>query len=596
MRASSLSAARIVGLVLTISFASPDRLAAQEWIELSSPRMTVLSQVSEKRTREWAAEFDQFIDALNEIISVNEALLPPLTVILFRRSRDFSDYQIQTESGAAVVEGVFVNTDTWSVMSLVAGGSLSGIDRITYHEAVHWLMAADPFVYPLWFTEGMAEVFSTYRISRGNVRWGAAIPEAVSYLRQYGLQSMRQFLLASLDAALHDEGRFYPQAWAFVHYMMFGQGETGQDQLQTLARGMRASDIDQAFAAAFDRSFEEVGSELEAYLANGSYAVADMPVADIAAVTREYVVKPAESQDVTLGLARLALGTGNMDLASEHLDELERSAGDLPTTYDLRSAWATRTGDRTAAAAALDRAIALGSEDARTFEMQAGRLIEEHLPADGAPPDQWFSADVARSIINAASRSIEISPLRIAPYEIFINALMSLDTISEDDRRILDFGKRVFVNEGMFEIGLAVVAYTSGNPDGAIAILANALFNSDLGFTGEFADVARYLHADWSYERVIEDVTALTSEDNFSLALATIDAEIGNGLDNIELYDSLRDLRQGVESMRRLNEVETALRAGDIVEGRRLLEAIIADPNVSASIRSDAQLLLQQLD
>ena len=95
-------------------------------------------------------------------------------------------------------------------MSLSAGRSLSEIDRITFHEAVHWYMAADPFVYPLWFSEGMAEVLSTYRVVRGKVRWGITIPESVDYLRYTGLQPMRQFLLASQDAALHGEGQFYP--------------------------------------------------------------------------------------------------------------------------------------------------------------------------------------------------------------------------------------------------------------------------------------------------------------------------------------------------------------------------------------------------
>jgi Skp family chaperone for outer membrane proteins len=67
--------------------------AAPEWQMLETPRFTIISQQKEKTTREFAEEFNQFVEALHGVITVDERALPPLTIVLFAREKDFRPFQ-----------------------------------------------------------------------------------------------------------------------------------------------------------------------------------------------------------------------------------------------------------------------------------------------------------------------------------------------------------------------------------------------------------------------------------------------------------------------------------------------------------------------
>jgi hypothetical protein len=64
--------------------------AEPEWIKLQAPGFGVISQLDEEDTRRWAVEFDQFIGALHALYAVEEVSLPPLTILLFKQTKDFS--------------------------------------------------------------------------------------------------------------------------------------------------------------------------------------------------------------------------------------------------------------------------------------------------------------------------------------------------------------------------------------------------------------------------------------------------------------------------------------------------------------------------
>ena len=52
---------------------------------------------------------------------------------------------------------------------------------------------------------------------------------------------MEDLLRASQDDALHGSERdqYYPQAWAFVHYLMFGNGGADASKLAAFLRELR---------------------------------------------------------------------------------------------------------------------------------------------------------------------------------------------------------------------------------------------------------------------------------------------------------------------------------------------------------------------
>src|SRR5690606_36093758 len=177
--------------------------AEAQWRKLQAPGFGIVSQLGEKETRRWTLEFDQFMGALHTLYDVQEGNLPPLTIVLFRQGKDFAPYRVVTASGQAQIAGFFARTEDWSVIGLSGGGRDAATRAIIYHEAVHWFASASSSPAPLWFSEGIAEVLSSFRAVDGKGRWGEAIENNVGYLQYAGLLPMEDLLRASQDDALH---------------------------------------------------------------------------------------------------------------------------------------------------------------------------------------------------------------------------------------------------------------------------------------------------------------------------------------------------------------------------------------------------------
>ena len=165
-RLSALGAT-LAFVALAYALAAPSSAAEPKWLKLQSPSFGVISQLDEKETLAWAVEFEQFIGALHGLYGAEQVALPPLTIVLFRSSRDFAPYRLRTESGQARVAGFFGNTGDWSVIGMPGSGRDAETRQTIYHEAVHWFTTASDTPQPLWFAEGLAEVLSTFEIVDG---------------------------------------------------------------------------------------------------------------------------------------------------------------------------------------------------------------------------------------------------------------------------------------------------------------------------------------------------------------------------------------------------------------------------------------------
>jgi hypothetical protein len=297
-------------LLAALAWSCVGQAAEAEWLKLQAPSFGVISQLSEPETRAWAVEFEQFVGALHELYSVDEVVLPPLTIVLFRGSREFAPYRLRTESGQARISAFFGNTGDWSVIGM-PGNRLDDANRETiFHEAVHWFASGSDTPQPLWFAEGLAEVLSTFEVVDGNGRWGRAIEDNVTYLADAGLMPMEVLLRASQDDALHgdERDRFYPQAWAFVHSLMFGNAGADGETLAAFLRELEVANLDTAVEVAFDKSYDELTKDLRRYLDGGRYGYAEVTLRDR---SDEMTVEPASAASVAFALGRLATVGGN---------------------------------------------------------------------------------------------------------------------------------------------------------------------------------------------------------------------------------------------------------------------------------------------
>jgi len=319
-------------IVFLAGLIAPRLAAAPGWHGLRAPDFAILSQLSERDTRAWADEFEQFIQALRDVVPMDPGALPPLTVVLFANPGQFSPYRPLGPDGKPIdAAGFFSRHPTWAVIGLASRSHNAAETRhIIFHEGVHWCMSQTAGSYPLWFNEGLAEVFSTFRVEDGQARWGDPLLGHVGLLRESAPLPVERLLSVTQDNPLyyqkHRIGIFYAESWALVHYMLFGRRAGSSADLfyyfQELRTGMAA---DKAFEVAFGTDYAGMDENLKDYVDAGQYAVATKDLPSSAGITAEFAT--AQPLVVEKTLENLAFSARRLDVARMHAEAVARLTG-----------------------------------------------------------------------------------------------------------------------------------------------------------------------------------------------------------------------------------------------------------------------------
>jgi tetratricopeptide (TPR) repeat protein len=588
-RAYPLQCGRLVSALTWFAIgAAVPGAAFAEWLKLQAPRFGVISQLDETSTRRWAIEFDQFVDVLHQLYAVEHLALPPLTIVLFDRPRDFAPYQNRTESGQANVAGFFANTGSWSVIGLAGRRRTAETRLIVYHEAAHWFASASDVELPLWLEEGLAEVLSTFEVASGKGRWGTPPPGYVDHLNYIGLLPMEQFLSLSQDAALHGSGSYYPQAWAFVHYLLLGNNGAERGRLEQFLAQLRDTDRETAFITAFGKPYRQVTSDLRSYLQRGRYGVAIVELPDR---DREMSVEPASPAHVEFALARLATAGGNDALAKRHVDTVLSMAPRAAPAYDLLAMLAQKAEDRDAFHAAVDKAVELGSDDAMVHAAKGWRILDDERPSSGYL-DERLEADRARAAAESFGRAIALQPRNRLAYEGLAIALMNTNLIDERDQALLAVGRRALPTYGVVLAGQAALERQRGHIQAALQLLRQARVEP-FELPARLRAPLLGVHDAWLADWLSSELGSFAASDRFRDAHSLLDEQLADPM----LPESSR---RRVETMKtefgvfeRLTAAAADLRAGRVEQARRDLQSLLDDPSVNTAAKRQARRLLE---
>jgi hypothetical protein len=273
--------------------------AAEEWRRLETPSYTVMSQLDERDTRAWAAEFDLFVDSLTGVLGLRRATLPPLTVMLFADKDDLERVRPASLSAACLAGRMQVR-----VLGFTGDMQDAAARHAVFHAGVHWVTSASSVPQPRWFEEGVAELFSTFGVKGGIVHWGDPIGDHAALLRSQGLMPIRE-LLASTDGqheSQGDPGQYFAQSWALAHLLLLG-GRPGQhEQLQSYLKAFRSGSEVEAFSTGFAGDYAGLEQSLHEYLEQPRLARGLRPRE---VIERKYIVTRASPIAVETALAQM---------------------------------------------------------------------------------------------------------------------------------------------------------------------------------------------------------------------------------------------------------------------------------------------------
>ncbi len=230
--------------------------AQQQWLEISSPNFSVVTDSGEKSGRDIALRFEQsraVFGALFGREKVNTAV--PLQIVVFRDHKEFRQFAPLWEGKPAKLAAYFQAGADVNFVVLNADADAADWNAV-FHEYAHALLDSN-FHTQLWFEEGFAEFFSTMQVYDDFAEIGHAAPGRLQRLLNTRPMPLTEMMAVKKEWAVYhaDSQRrdlFYAQSWLMVHYLFdakklddatayFRLAEQGVPIYEAIQRGFQMS-------------------------------------------------------------------------------------------------------------------------------------------------------------------------------------------------------------------------------------------------------------------------------------------------------------------------------------------------------------------
>jgi tetratricopeptide (TPR) repeat protein len=342
------------------------------WVSVRTANFLVEGGAGEAELRRVAALLEAYRAAFSRLFSGEYFDAGVQTaVVVFPDDASYAPFKPRIGGRVAnSVAGYFQPGTDVNYITLARDGDLARDPSTLLHEYTHLLFNNHFRAAPLWLKEGLAEFYSTARLSADGQR--LTLGEAPEHRRRElrGRELLPLATLFALDQSSPtyadplQRNLFYAQSWALVHYLSEARGGRGGALARFTDVLAGGAGVEDALRQAFNLGVKELETGLATYARAGRYKsgveVFARPL-DFDAQTSAYTLSDAEvaallgdlllhterdedaeayltravAQDPKLAPARVALGAlrlrqGRTSEASEHLRVAVESA---PNNY-----------------------------------------------------------------------------------------------------------------------------------------------------------------------------------------------------------------------------------------------------------------------
>ncbi|MCB1054017.1 MAG: tetratricopeptide repeat protein [Acidobacteria bacterium] len=589
-----------LGLFLAAGAVRAESIPGEPWIRAETAHFSLLSGAGEATTRRVGGDLEILRAALSSWLGGLEVQSPvPTTIYVFPDDDAFAPYKQGVPGESAGITGYFVAHTLGNYVAM-DGDSRSDPTRILYHEYLHYFVANNLPGVPLWFNEGLAELYSTFEARGDRAILGLPIASHVQWLRRHRQLALESLLAVDKDSPEYNEssrrGGFYAQSWALVHYLLVGNPERSGQLFRFLELVAGDTPTEEAFESAFGVRFGTLERELQAYLAQPELPLARLPVAGLE-VDRGARIYPLSHPELLARLGELLI------FADPNAARRARSLLDNALDLDprLATAW-TGLG--------LLEDAAGGYDDARGYYERARQLapssfLVQYLygrsllaPWTGRRFTSVELEGAAREDLDGARRAFEKS-LELNPD--FPEAWVGLGAVLTLEPQppaaavdALEHARRMLPSRPDVVFNLAVLYARTGQRSRAEALIDGPLTR--------LADDALVTEAREQVLRAeVEGADRLIADGRGDEALALLEriAEATtDGLWRAELERHITQVREVLVHNRdvdRYNRAVQSVRAGREAEAVETLEALLETRGGAADVRALAQDLLDRL-
>lgn len=282
---------RILAAALVFAFlAVPVRafdLKGGRWTKTETQNVIVYSNALDFTTKAIVTNLERMRKALGHIMSLRTESAVPVTIFVFDGERTFAPVRkavLGQDTGQQA--GLFAPMDGRLLIAMETDSG-GGVDHVVYHELTHSLIENTASGLPLWYQEGVAELYSTLTVKGKAVIVGRLPKDYLDRLLESGLMPLRRVLAIDAQSKEYNDahaGDFYATSRLFVHYLLIGAPQRA-GQLGTFLELLDArKPIDDAFRASFGTTPEQFQGELWSYVNRPKMPVVSYTFADLNAI------------------------------------------------------------------------------------------------------------------------------------------------------------------------------------------------------------------------------------------------------------------------------------------------------------------------
>jgi hypothetical protein len=218
-------------LVLLLPLMGAAFAAAREhpanWIEVHSPRFTVVTNSSEKQGRRIAGQFERMRNVFQQSYpQLEDDLESQVFILAVTKAEQFRALEPGTYHlrNSLPLHGIFVGAADKNYILMRLDAEAGNPYPVVYHEYAHLFFHQSEESMPLWLNEGLAEFYENTDISDQDVLLGEPNQPRLMLLRNETLLPLATLFKVDEKSPYYTEQKkgsiFYAECWALTHYLV----------------------------------------------------------------------------------------------------------------------------------------------------------------------------------------------------------------------------------------------------------------------------------------------------------------------------------------------------------------------------------------
>jgi hypothetical protein len=262
-----LAAAVIVTVLATVAANAAE--TTPQWLCVRVGDIEIYSAASAETTVDIAQNLERMRASLGQVTQLNVAAEVPTRVFVFQTEDHLRPFARAIFGADVAKAGAFVSHGDGNYILLDASAR-SAAERLAYHELVHFFIRNTWESIPLSLNEGIADLYSTFNSYKQEIFFAQPLPQYLRRLRRQKLIPLAELLRINEQSGHYigrvDQGRFYAESWALVHYLALAKQNGWNELGRFLALIGEGTEIDRAFNTAFGMSYAVMERELQRYI------------------------------------------------------------------------------------------------------------------------------------------------------------------------------------------------------------------------------------------------------------------------------------------------------------------------------------------